>query len=493
MKISELTSNQLAEYVESLPMPTHLLRMIQKQFTKRIIWVKDQRGRCSHCGTVHLVDKPFKDGDAKVCDACWSTATLKHQRKNSNFSKQNQVAFARIIRRDQDIIIQSTYRCVMTPKPTGEEFEYQLEGHSLLQGKVLKHLSRWWCWSPTDGFQKPTWEFRKKASNTGYWYFPEYTAHDDWDELFDGLSLKYAQFDKYIEYKDKYPEKLIEALHILAKYPMLEMVWKSGMVQLYDDFIHDEPYKRESIKALKHHKKQLKGKNPQMHQLANAWELVDRYGADISLALECATFNISLHRELLQKLVQVKPINEILRYLNKHAKNAMFDHHYRDYINLMDKIGTPVNESTIFPKDFDKAHNEAVDKFNAIKHEKDNGIYSKRLTTLIRLEKASFGLMIIVPKGLHEILREGRELHHCVGSYVDKVAKGETTILFVRKADDPEKPYFTMEYRDNKIIQLRGLRNQDAPKEVKAFVDQWQSSISKKKPRVDASLQPALA
>jgi hypothetical protein len=152
-----------------------------------------------------------------------------------------------------------------------------------------------------------------------------------------------------------------------------------------------------------------------------------------------------------------------------------------------------VDETSIFPKDFDKAHNDAVDKFNAVKHEKDNGIYSKRLTTLIRLEKASFGLMIIVPIGLHEILREGRELHHCVGSYVDKVAKGETTILFVRKADDPEKPYFTMEYRDNKIIQLRGLRNQDAPKEVKAFVDQWQSSISKKKPRVDASLQPAMA
>lgn len=493
MEISNLTSDQLALYVESIPMPDHLLKMIQRQFTKRIIWVKNERGKCSHCGTVHLIDKPFKDDDMKVCDACWSTAKLRHLRKNSNFSKQAQIAYARILRRDQDIIIQSTYRCVMTPTPTGEQFEYTLESHSVLQGKTLKHLSRWWRWQ--NGYTQHTveWEFRKKNGNNGYYTFPEYSAHDDWEELLDGLTLKYSQIDKYIELKDRYPSNLIESLQILAKYPLLEMVWKAGMISLYDDFIQNVPYKRETLKALRNHKQYLKSKNPKMHQLADAEELANRYGADFNLALECAENNMTIEPELMATLTQVKPANDIIRYLLKHSRKAMFTYYYRDYIRMLENAGTPVDETSIFPKDFDKAHNDAVDKFNAVKHEKDNGVYALRLTSLLRLAKTYSGFMVVVPQNLQEILREGRELHHCVGSYVDKVAKGQTTILFVRKANAPDKPYFTMEYRDNKVVQLRGNRNQEAPEDVKQFVEYWKTSISKIKPRAQAKLQPALA
>lgn len=87
------------------------------------------------------------------------------------------------------------------------------------------------------------------------------------------------------------------------------------------------------------------------------------------------------------------------------------------------------------------------------------------------------GLVLVVPKSPDEIRAEGETLHHCVGSYVEKVARGETNIFFVRKASEPDKPYFTLEYRDTKVIQCRGLRNCEMPPDVKAFVKVFEKKM----------------
>lgn len=80
------------------------------------------------------------------------------------------------------------------------------------------------------------------------------------------------------------------------------------------------------------------------------------------------------------------------------------------------------------------------------------------------------GLVIIVPKSGDEIKEEGRTLHHCVGTYVERVAKGETTILFVRKESEPDIPYFTLEYRNGRVVQCRGKNNCGMTKDVRDFV-----------------------
>lgn len=87
------------------------------------------------------------------------------------------------------------------------------------------------------------------------------------------------------------------------------------------------------------------------------------------------------------------------------------------------------------------------------------------------------GLILVVPQSGDEIRKEGEALDHCVGGYVERVARGETNIFFIRKADHPEKSYFTMEWRDNKIIQCRGMKNCGMPPEVKAFVQVFEKKM----------------
>ena len=61
-------------------------------------------------------------------------------------------------------------------------------------------------------------------------------------------------------------------------------------------------------------------------------------------------------------------------------------------------------------------------------------------------------------------------------------------IFFVRKDDNPEKPYFTMEMdvSTGKIIQLYGFGDCSAPKEVRAFANAFAQFMHNKKARKTA-------
>jgi len=54
------------------------------------------------------------------------------------------------------------------------------------------------------------------------------------------------------------------------------------------------------------------------------------------------------------------------------------------------------------------------------------------------------------------------------------MAKGKYYILFIRHANQPGQPFFTLELRDNMVIQCRGQNNCAITEEVQKFVAQWQ-------------------
>ena len=50
---------------------------------------------------------------------------------------------------------------------------------------------------------------------------------------------------------------------------------------------------------------------------------------------------------------------------------------------------------------------------------------------------------------------------------------GNTVILFVRRTEFPNIPYFTVEYKSEKVTQCRGMRNEAASEEIKQLLDEW--------------------
>lgn len=82
--------------------------------------------------------------------------------------------------------------------------------------------------------------------------------------------------------------------------------------------------------------------------------------------------------------------------------------------------------------------------------------------------------MIKIPTPF-EIKAEGRMLHHCVGGYVDEHLRGDTTIMLLRRKESPDKSFYTIEIRNDKIVQIHGFANKwlGNDPEVIPFVANW--------------------
>jgi hypothetical protein len=93
-----------------------------------------------------------------------------------------------------------------------------------------------------------------------------------------------------------------------------------------------------------------------------------------------------------------------------------------------------------------------------------------------KFEYADDNFSIVVPEEMNKITKEGVYLHHCVGGYISRVAEGRTNILFLRKNENVDIPFFTIEVNNhNEVIQIHGLYNRwlgNEPDAVK-FVINW--------------------
>lgn len=74
------------------------------------------------------------------------------------------------------------------------------------------------------------------------------------------------------------------------------------------------------------------------------------------------------------------------------------------------------------------------------------------------------------PKTPEDLSIEGLKLHHCGAEFVATVARRETTILFIRKKDKPDAPYYTLEIRHNEVRQCHGRNNCKIGEKVEGFL-----------------------
>lgn len=95
------------------------------------------------------------------------------------------------------------------------------------------------------------------------------------------------------------------------------------------------------------------------------------------------------------------------------------------------------------------------------------------------------GISIRPARSAGELEAEGKILHHCVGSYAERVSKGETFIFFIRRTEEPDMPWYTLNLDQNKktVIQNRGNRNCDRTEESEAFEKAWLAWVRAGAPR----------
>ena len=152
---------------------------------------------------------------------------------------------------------------------------------------------------------------------------------------------------------------------------------------------------------------------------------------------------------------------------------------YSDYLQMCQGQNYDMKSSQVlFPKHCNEAHDELSRYIKKCRDEQTKRAFREVYENLA--EKANLTskkLQIVCPKQTDDLITEGQALHHCVGTYIERVAAKKCLIVFVRRVEEPEKPFVTVEVSNGKIVQIRGERNSDPTKEVKKFVDLWSRKV----------------
>ena len=79
-------------------------------------------------------------------------------------------------------------------------------------------------------------------------------------------------------------------------------------------------------------------------------------------------------------------------------------------------------------------------------------------------------------------MEEGKALGHCVGGYAGRHMDGKTNIVFLRRADTPDKSLYTIEIDGAEVRQAYGAHNRIKPQNdgrVAACYRLWQMHVAK--------------
>lgn len=171
----------------------------------------------------------------------------------------------------------------------------------------------------------------------------------------------------------------------------------------------------------------------------------------------------------------------IARYLTEQdATKAM----YSDYLNQCRHLCYDLSDTAIsLPHDFHAMHNRLS---GIIKYRADEAMRETFRENYVKrgwMEYQSNGLIIRQPESMAEIIDEGSILCHCVGGYAERHAKGQTNILFLRRANEPDKPFYTVEVsNEGQIRQCYGYKNNlsgnPKPPEIQEFEKQYQHYLT---------------
>ena len=136
------------------------------------------------------------------------------------------------------------------------------------------------------------------------------------------------------------------------------------------------------------------------------------------------------------------------------------------------------NSFVLYPKNLREAHDRVARRVKIKADAQLRRDFKAAMQAISgRLDFEADGMKMVLPANADDLAAEGNALHHCVGSYANRVAKRECVILFLRLTEALEKPFYTVEVRNRQVIQVRGWDNCAPTPEVKAFMDQWEQQV----------------
>lgn len=326
-----------------------------------------------------------------------------------------------------------------------------------------------------------------------------------------------------------YNMPLIRMAERLSRYPeSLEKVAKMGLADMYLRYIyHIQPVDSVShilnlrgrdVPAIfkgqitKSDKKYLyeNGASPEEFE---TWQKLRKAGQPMPMEMVCRMvmkWDYASRTVMLDVMLHINlDLQKVKAYLSKQKKKykikapySTYADYLKDCIRLSDDYGMGhiynlADKSILFPQNLHQAHQTTIEliaieteRRRALDAQRREAEIAKQLADMEKKykkirpkleEKYSYqadGYAIIIPPNVEDFTREGLEMHNCVGGYKERVASGSTQVVYIRKLDDMDKSFGTMEISTREtIIQAIGKYNKDLPEDAEAFVEKFEHEV----------------
>ncbi len=285
------------------------------------------------------------------------------------------------------------------------------------------------------------------------------------DEWIERLNIRYCGYNSP-NYKNRM--SFIHYVDIYRKYPKVELLAKAGWGQL----ISSARYFNFNGKSFE-----------QIFKIPKCWKEHMQH-LEIRDILLIRKYHVTTPEELsVIKEATAKKTKYILKYRSPKLMNYICSNNvrlpeYDDYLRMAEGMGHPMDrKDVLFPNNFAEAHNILQTRYKQVKSEIVNKGIKIMADKLIKYQYENEEFVIVPAKSNEELIAESEALNHCVRTYAEKVAKGETGIMFVRKQSDPNEPFVTLELKGRKVIQVRAKNNSIPIPKVCDMVRDWEKQF----------------
>lgn len=481
---------------------------------------KKNMATCSHCGSEYGYDDVISgirvatdgyDGDVehgyKVrCPVCGKEAIAHSNGLSRNKLEDNmRVAYWRKKGKTLYLTIQLvdiTYHADelsnLTGRPSGTP-------------KIKKHNRALYIYGKGEPeYYKYSWHWNKEKNvhylneGNGMSYYPSRYGEDLYirDSIIPLIKNSYYKYmpESFFVYDAVYEQMMNElyrdicTMRDFQKLPAVEVLIKTGFTYLVDERIYNEGPKSvmnwrsnkltEIFRANRDEIKEIKRAMLSLVELKKYRDF--KKSGDYLSAMQIKIINLTATWDF-RKITETMELSKAYKYVNEkvvnqddddHRRIGIILHDYGDYLDDCRALDLDMERKDIlFPKDFYKAHEETALVAAEIKDKENTKEFQACVKKVIDISYIYHNdkYMIRPAKSPSELRREGSSMGHCVGGYSRNVINGSSIIIFIRKTNNPNKSFVTMEIdaKTLDIKQIRAKSNADPSEEVKKFAEDW--------------------
>jgi hypothetical protein len=485
-------SKELADYVDNVA-----LLHSRYIFTKRVAGL--QQGYCTHCKKGFLTKTTLKHNESVACPNCESLCWV----KASGRGRGRLVDEAYVVWYEKSIINPKAIvaRGIHVIRDYRDDYKNVQTLHRLVavyvfepDGPCINLVNDYGTWKTRSSIVS---EFNNSMKNKSC-----YVAVESIVAAVKHTPFQYSMWSHYVKSFDD----MVHFFDLAAKYPCIEYLTKMGLREIVEAKLYGyRTYNAVNWRG-KSIEKVLRLTKQEIKEMRNAPVVMDArilksYQYFKKNQLKITFYEAYLLADVIdsyyfefRQLFKYASFEKLTKYFLKQLYRDDVIKHYstgrsvlialRDYISDCKELGMDLTkEHVLFPNNLYSAHQKTIRKVKIKKDISLNGKILKRLDSLNKFCFEHSGLLIRPAASSIELFDEGKALNHCVGRYAETYAQGNTDLFVIRREEEPEKPFYTVEIIKGKIIQIRGKNNCNATDEVEAFMKAFESEKLTKKPK----------